>query len=564
MNRLLFLGAAIGSLWLVACNDLQNLQVGQCGNGVVEDGEDCDLFVEDGQGMSCGAATDPTEQRCRFKCSTTATTTGDTSACPIGWSCNRSGVCQYASGQFIESVGSPVDLANQDIQIGDFDGDGSNDLIGFTENSVSVRFGSGNGQFITSYNLAIPTVEGRPTVGRLNHSDPNLDDNNDDVLVPLNLGLLVLSGQTDSTLAPMASTVGLPPSSFASAIRAIAVPVPPPPFSAALSALVIVDADPNADPGPDSGVRIFANETQEPDLILLGSSSRDSANLTQVPVADLAALSGDPELDGHEFALGFPGDDRVFVLGIRSRGSDPEDRAEFDVDLIETVMLDPSDQVADEGVRFADVDGDGELDLVIAVERAKLTRIAVAPGQGGGQFNDPIIDPRFEALVMACEAMDNEDCTEVPVGIGDLQGNGRADFVFPSGVVLSDTSGGLVVSYLRQSPEPWSEAVVADFNGDSYADIAAIAEGEAAVDFLLGDGAGQFTAVRAITSGFPYSLRVGDFDGNFISDLAFAETRNLESFVSVAFGEPFTTPSTPVVMGRFPQANYLEVIETGF
>jgi hypothetical protein len=100
---------------LAGCSETQHVPLGECGNHIVEAGEDCD------GGSSCNAA-------CRLTCSTK-----EMKFCPTGWGCDESeGVCRAASGQFEVVVMAAASDAT--LQVADFDGDGRDDLLTFNPN----------------------------------------------------------------------------------------------------------------------------------------------------------------------------------------------------------------------------------------------------------------------------------------------------------------------------------------------------------------------------------------------------------------------------------------------
>jgi hypothetical protein len=95
---------ALGS----GCSDTRTVDLGACGNRIVEEGEDCD-----GQ-SGCNSA-------CRLTCDQGV-------ACPPGWGCDSSaGICRAPSGSFrraaldISAFGQPI--------VVDFDADGRDDLL---------------------------------------------------------------------------------------------------------------------------------------------------------------------------------------------------------------------------------------------------------------------------------------------------------------------------------------------------------------------------------------------------------------------------------------------------
>jgi cysteine-rich repeat protein len=84
--------------------------------------------------------------------------------------------------------------------------------------------------------------------------------------------------------------------------------------------------------------------------------------------------------------------------------------------------------------------------------------------------------------------------------------------------------------------------VVADLNGDGYADIAAINPASNTVGVLLGDGAGGFAApVTYATGTGPIAIAAGDFDGDGLVDLAVASaTANTLGILRGTGGGAFT------------------------
>src|SRR5215472_11490103 len=81
---------------------------------------------------------------------------------------------------------------------------------------------------------------------------------------------------------------------------------------------------------------------------------------------------------------------------------------------------------------------------------------------------------------------------------------------------------------------PFSVAV-GDFNGDGLADLAVANNRSNNVSVLLGNGDGSFQAARNFRTGsFPASVAVGDFNGDGIPDLAVANESS--NNVSVLLG----------------------------
>jgi uncharacterized repeat protein (TIGR02543 family) len=126
-------------------------------------------------------------------------------------------------------------------------------------------------------------------------------------------------------------------------------------------------------------------------------------------------------------------------------------------------------------------------------------------------------------------------------------------------VLLGNGSGGFtaVGSPITIQYNPWSVAV-GDFNGDGIQDLATANLSTNNVTVLLGDGAGGFAAAPG--SPFPvgmapYFVVVGDFNGDGIQDLATANSGsnnvtillgNGSGGFTAAAGSPYAVGSTPV------------------
>src|SRR5580704_13381807 len=158
--------------------------------------------------------------------------------------------------------------------------------------------------------------------------------------------------------------------------------------------------------------------------------------------------------------------------------------------------------------------------------------------------------------------------------VGDFNGDGIEDFAATGltsntvKVLLGNGSGGFTGSNnglpfgVGSSPE---SVTVGDFNGDGIEDLAIGNFAGSSVTVLRGDGAGNFTPFTGspfTVGSHPYSVVVGDFNGDGIQDLATANlTGNSVSVLlgtgtggfNPAPGSPFTVGSSPasVVVGDF-------------
>ncbi len=136
--------------------------------------------------------------------------------------------------------------------------------------------------------------------------------------------------------------------------------------------------------------------------------------------------------------------------------------------------------------------------------------------------------------------------------INILLGNG--DGTFTPGTTIFGVGNNPCI--LPDQPSNCS-LVVADFNHDGNADLAATSGADNTVIILLGHGDGTFTQANGspISVGsFPEAVRTGDFNSDGILDLAVANAK--DNTVSILLGNgdgTFTQASgSPVSVGAFP------------
>ncbi len=194
-----------------ACATLPDVPAGQCGNGIVDPGEECDTFAS--SGARCRSEDEVFA--CRFDCVKTAD--GKQPACPAGFVCGEAeGICQRPTGQFGDAAFSFEANAGHMV-LGDFDGDGRKDLVASSrpDNAAltTSRVFFFDGISSAPRGVAIPTVGYIPVAADLN------GDGLSDLVLGSPQGINVFLGAADRQLDPQAyGRFPLPPGSKVAAM----------------------------------------------------------------------------------------------------------------------------------------------------------------------------------------------------------------------------------------------------------------------------------------------------------------------------------------------------------
>ena len=230
-------------------------------------------------------------------------------------------------------------------------------------------------------------------------------------------------------------------------------------------------------------------------------------------------------------------------------------------------------------VAFADINGDGKMDLVIA-QSGNQWDLVVELGNGDGTFQ-----PGIATMPVACCTPDLRGANWVVVG--DFNGDGKPDVAIGSGtgntgyvtVLLGKGDGTFTLSQIinvAAGAGPASGAV-GDFNGDGKLDLAFVNNSvtPGVVDVYLGNGNGTFAqtpsaSVPINASGSePNSIVLGDFNKDGKLDFATTDTGNSSpNIVSVALGNgdgTFQTPANYVVDSQnVSTGNVISIVSADF
>ncbi len=197
-----------------------------------------------------------------------------------------------------------------------------------------------------------------------------------------------------------------------------------------------------------------------------------------------------------------------------------------------------------DSIVVGDFNGDSKLDLAVA--NARGNNVTVLLGDGTGGFS-PAPGSPFAA-----------GANPTSVAVGDFNGDGKLDLAVTNAgsngvtVLLGNGSGGF-------SPAPGSpisvgslpySLVVGDFNGDNNLDLAVANTISNSVTVLLGNGSGGFSAAPGspfAAGSEPYAIAVGDFNGDGKPDLAVTSYYGTVTVFLNTFSYTCTNTAAPVI-----------------
>jgi hypothetical protein len=382
------------------------------------------------------------------------------------------------------------------VAVGDFDGDGKQDLAVANTGSdnVSVLPGTGTGSFAAAVNLAAGSNPFSVAVG-----DFNNDGKQD---------LAVANAGSDNVSVLLNTTVLNPAGTFGTAQNLAAGSNP---FSVAVG-------DFNNDGKKDLVVANFDSNINTVSVLLGTGTGSFAAAVNFVAGEDPRAVAvGDFDGDGkQDLAVADYVSGTVSVLLGTGTGS-------FAAPVSFAAGSNPY------FVAVGDFNGDGKQDLAVVNYGSSSNNVSVLLGTGTGSFGAAV---NFTA-----------GSGPRAVAVGDFNGDGKQDLAVANYIssdvsVLLGTGGGSFGDAMNftAGAEPYSVAV-GDFNGDGKQDLAVANIDSNNVSVLLGTGTGSFgDAVNYATGLAPFSVAVGDFNNDGKQDLAVANFAGNSDSVSMLPG----------------------------
>nr|HEX4316629.1 VCBS repeat-containing protein [Kofleriaceae bacterium] len=531
--------------FVASCASPDALTPADCGNGVVEAGEDCEPFA--GQVGTCAA---PGEANaCHFTCAAS-------DACPPSYGCSSDGVCRQSTGAFAEAKSSPFAGEFEATSVADFNGDGVPDVLTAANfDGARIAYGSPahDGTFPTGTAFAV-AYNGQLGVGDFD------GDGIADLGIDTEQGIAIMRGATDGTLVSQTSPSFAPPAgSFSNGD--LEVPMHPDPTSPFHEMLHVSFFNDHTTLSFDQPNNLFTTLAADPNPITFSGHKFlfTGTGPVNFPVADLDPR---PSIGGDEIVVGFFGETVVHVLTAKpvngiGTGLPATLTAAVDIAGWPGTLQSP--------VQIADIDGDGRLDLAaLVVLPDTTTHVAVALNHGSGAWGVPAVDPEFDQFLNIAGTFANDFNGDFL--LANLAGDARADVVaFEGSQIFTRTDSGfqLAGKVPNACVHPaLCETVTPDLNRDGIRDVVMNSTTGLAIDY--GGSDGVFDQAFVLTPGAPINLRVGDYDGDRVDDVMFViQDGSADSTMYILYGTTTGVPAAPTKIASWPALQYAEPVLLG-
>ncbi len=484
-------------LALAACSNLPAIDASQCGNGVLEPGEDCD-------------SSDPRCVQCAWQCDAKGLC-ADTPARrdDSDYSCGADHVCHAPGGAFQPVFSTAVSYPVLGYVLTDIDNDGYTDVAGLSSTDFILRFGDAAGALDRQATSIVPSFLGSPAVFDID------GDGHTDVVIPTTDGLVGYSSAL-GVLSPYPLPEAAPPRQVVGAVA--------------------ID-------GQDFGV--FQHETNGAlSLGVVDVTDRDAPFPTGIPCGDATEFS--PDLVD-VFAATPSGGPEVIVIALLGSGTLATSVCVFTISgppngrVIAPVPLQLTLETPVTKLHpvLVDLDNDGCPSLVLS-------------DTGAHGFVEYVGDRSGADCAFATTAADLPPFPSSPphdalLGFEPLVPKlGGASLALVTAHAIYSMAGSTPT--LVQPLDPALDHIASgDFDGDGQLDLVGFTSGNAELDLLFRNPSG-FLLTRTDTVGPVARMIVGDFDGNGIADVCYtAQLGGQVEQLDVAYGTT-DRPLPPITM----------------
>lgn len=521
----------------LGCTDLPEIDTGECGNGVREDRETCDTFA-----LNPGGRCRPKGSvgECHLDCRLQSDGTRGT--CPEGWGCDRDGLCRKPVG-LGESIELPL-KGVESLASGDYDGDGRSDLVTREPVDAALRgkptlhYLDENGAIRMS--LPFPKAVGEPFVG-----DIDGDRLDDFVFTTFLVG--VLRGRPDRNWVPETFSSYRVPDSH---LRVVGV---------AEDAVI------------SNAVNVVVFGTLQDRIGLFVPLESGALQLMAPLPAPVEMIAGDIRtgniVDGvdspcNEVVVAYRGASSFSAFDVCDWDSTIGFPAWKTAAKEQKVALQPPAEI--QSTLVADLNGDDHLDVLIG------TNAGVYAAYGDGKK----LATATRFFLHRADQPQTPIDIPMPLAVGEFSGDRTPDFVFPESVLCSlahaeHPSGYPVYGQVAVIESVrWTEALIADMNGNGKPDIVAASRDGLGIQFFNGTD-GLFVAGSSIPTAGPVEhLSIGDFDGDQLNDVAFIEhavSSSESDSLRIAFGSPAGPPQAPITVAQMDAAEQVTAFaDAGF
>ncbi|HVY47550.1 MAG TPA: VCBS repeat-containing protein, partial [Minicystis sp.] len=509
----------------LACADLPPL--GECGNGVLDEHEDCDGAPgqgPNGEAVPCGKPSDA--RACRYTCDGNDQAPG---ACPSGYVCGGfDHVCRKPAGAFSDRPIATLPVGPDALAAADFDGDGYADVYvrhgASNPASASVVFFEQGGA--RSSTVPVPGFQ-FGAAGPLTSTAADLIEVTSlSYASSYSAGMLVLRGGKERSFLP---------ASFSS------LPVPKKPTTflplRAGDARIAVQGDRLVEfysyfsiDAAETVVGLGEAPAAAPEVALLGDPASHAAERIAVPFADHVAVY-DGMTNASKFAVSVP-------------------------------------MTPITGVWLSRYDADARTDMVIEVTPpADVPHYFHALGASDPDHMISPGDMMPSTTVTAAPADDRIAAHGRIVAVANLTGRELPEVLTEKGLFGFGYDG----QYEKRVEADWPAqenppgkpndlvAAIGDFNHDGLPDVLVGSRSAPDLHYIVNAGHGQYDTGKIGTAGSTTALVCADVDGDVHDDAVFVQHGSDVDEIGVIFGSEGALPGAPKLVGPFETISQLVV-----